>query len=184
MTTPFELTPADVSCIEEAFEAIAGSVTGDLVHDAAQITARDPKWAEAAISLLERLDAAEGRTRSSGGDFDWSTSSLRNMIARAAQNRCRPMTPKTPTPQGISALLKRARFPRAAGRGTHGFSAGKIYQGSGVVRVRYWFAAGGGTDAERRAHLERYAKVITAAGYIAELHDDGRKLLVFAKGEC
>jgi hypothetical protein len=82
MSTPFELTPADISAIEEAFEAIAGSVTGDLVPDAAQITARDPKWAEAAMSLLERLDAA----RSADGDTDWSTSSLRNMIARAAQS--------------------------------------------------------------------------------------------------
>jgi hypothetical protein len=81
MTTPFDLTPADIACITEAFEAIAGSVTGDLVPDAAQITARDPKWSAQARSLLERLDAA----RSEGDGPDWSTSSLRNMIARAAQ---------------------------------------------------------------------------------------------------
>ena len=43
---------------------------------------RDPKWSAAAVSLLERLDAA----RSEGGGPDWSTSSLRNMIARAAQS--------------------------------------------------------------------------------------------------
>ena len=85
MSTPFELTPADISAIEEAFEAIAGSATGDLVHDAAQITARDPKWSAAATSLLERLDAA----RSEGDGPDWSTSSLRNMITRASRRRNR-----------------------------------------------------------------------------------------------
>jgi hypothetical protein len=85
MTTPFELTPADISCIEEAFEAIAGSVTGDLVEDAPQITARDPKWGAAATSLLERLDVA----RSEGDGPDWSTSSLRNMITRAGLRRNR-----------------------------------------------------------------------------------------------
>jgi hypothetical protein len=94
------------------------------------------------------------------------------------------MTTKTPTASGISLLLAAAGFARVGGRDTEGFSAGKVYQGEGIVRVRHWFAAGGGTDAERRAHLERYALVITAAGYIAELHDDGRKLLVFSKGEC
>jgi hypothetical protein len=93
-------------------------------------------------------------------------------------------TTRTPTPQGISRLLADAGFARVGDRDTEGFSAGKIYQGAGDVRVRHWFAAGGGTDAERRAHLERYALVITAAGYTAELHDGGRKLLVFAKGEC
>jgi len=85
MSTPFELTPADIACITEAFEAIAGSATGDLVHDAAQMTARDPKWSAPAIDLLKRLDDA----RSAADDVDWSTSSLRDMITRASRRRNR-----------------------------------------------------------------------------------------------
>ena len=77
----FDLTPADIACITEAFEAIAGSKTGDLGVYAPVVLAADPKWATAAADLLERIDAA----RPDGGP-DWSTSSLRNMIARAAQN--------------------------------------------------------------------------------------------------
>ena len=81
MTITFDLTPADIGCITEAFEAIAGATTGDLVPDAPQMTARDPRWAAQARSLLERLDDA----RSDGDGPDWSTSSLRNMITRATQ---------------------------------------------------------------------------------------------------
>lgn len=81
MSIIFDLTPADIACITEAFEAIAGSATGDLGVYAPQATARDPQWNAQARSLLERLDA----TRSEGDGPDWSTSSLRNMIARAAQ---------------------------------------------------------------------------------------------------
>jgi len=81
MTTSFDLTPADIACITEAFEAIAGSRTGDLGVYAPVALAADPKWATAAGDLLERLDAA----RSAGDGPDWSTSSLRNMITRAAQ---------------------------------------------------------------------------------------------------
>src|ERR1035441_4166674 len=39
-----------------------------------------------------------------------------------------------------------AGFARVGDRDTEGFSAGKIYQGAGDVRVRHWFAAGGGRD--------------------------------------
>jgi len=82
MTIPFALTIADIACITEAFEALAGSVTGDLGVGAPAATARDPQWSAQARSLLERLDVA----RSEGDGPNWSTSSLRNMIARAAQN--------------------------------------------------------------------------------------------------
>ena len=34
MNHPFNLTDADIACITEAFEAIAGSVTGDLADEA------------------------------------------------------------------------------------------------------------------------------------------------------
>ncbi len=81
MTITFSLTPADIACITEAFEAIAGATTGDLGVYAPQMTARDPQWNAQARDLLERLDAA----RSDGDGPDWSTSSLRNMITRAAQ---------------------------------------------------------------------------------------------------
>ena len=81
MTITFDLTPADIACITEAFEAISGSATGDLVPDAPLMTARDPQWSAQARSLLERLDVA----RSDGDGPDWSTSSLRVMITRAAQ---------------------------------------------------------------------------------------------------
>lgn len=84
MTVPFDLTPADIGCITEAFEVIAGSATGDLGVYAPVVMARDPKWNAAARDLLERMDAAEAGTRGSD-DPHWSTSSLRNMIARAAQ---------------------------------------------------------------------------------------------------
>ena len=84
MTIPFDLTPADIGVITEAFEVIAGSATGDLGVYAPAVMARDPKWNAAARDLLERIDAAEARTRGSDS-LDWSTSSLRDMIARAAQ---------------------------------------------------------------------------------------------------
>jgi hypothetical protein len=73
----------------------------------------------------------------------------------------------TPTPQGISALLKRAGFQRAAlearGRGGHcsGFRVTKNY--SGGVRVRHAFLTGGRQDP--KPHLARYAAVIESAGW-------------------
>lgn len=93
------------------------------------------------------------------------------------------MATKTPTPQSISALLKRAGFTRASQRGTSGFAAGKVYQGDGIVRVRHYFWSMGASDTQHRAHLERYAKAITEAGYTARIDDDGRKLTVTAETE-
>jgi hypothetical protein len=97
------------------------------------------------------------------------------------------MTVKTPTPQAVSALLKRSGFKRSGLRSdgindTGGYAVGKVYQGEGIVRVRHYFLSMGAGMDRHRAQLERYAEVITAAGYAAELQDDGRKLIVTAKG--
>ena len=54
------------------------------------------------------------------------------------------MTARTPTPQGISRLLAGRGFPHAEGRGSDGFSASRILQGDGIVRVRHWFPSAGG----------------------------------------
>lgn len=81
MSIPFDLTPADIGCITEAFEALAGSATGDLGVYAPVVMARDPKWNAQARDLLERIDAA----RPGGDGPEWSTAELRDMIARAAQ---------------------------------------------------------------------------------------------------
>lgn len=80
------------------------------------------------------------------------------------------MPPKTPTASGISRLLAKAGFKRAAvevrGRGGHGsgFRVTKNY--SGGVRVRHVFLTGGRQDPE--PHLARYAKTITEAGWTVE----------------
>jgi hypothetical protein len=96
------------------------------------------------------------------------------------------MATRTPTPQSISALLKRAGFTRADSRSDSGFAAGKIYLGEdkGAVRVRHYFSSMGTPDAQHRAQLERYAEAITEAGYAAEIDDDGRRLIVTAEGKA
>lgn len=94
------------------------------------------------------------------------------------------MTTKPPTPQGISALLRKAGFTRSARTGRSGtcsgFRAGKVYTREGAVRVSHHFWSMG-TPAERhREELTRYAEVITAAGYRAEIQNGGRDLIVTA----
>ena len=93
------------------------------------------------------------------------------------------MTDRTPTPQSISRLLAKAGFTRVEGRYTGGFSTAQIRQGEGAVRVRHWFLSMRGTDAQHRAELERYAEVITEAGYTATIDGDGRRLIVTANHE-
>ena len=75
---------------------------------------------------------------------------------------------KTPTPQAISALLKRAGFERAVIKRRGGHSGFKGQEGvhgeSVVVSHRFW--AMGSTHAERyREWLDRYSSPIVAAGY-------------------
>ena len=108
-------------------------------------------------------------------------------------------TGKTPTPQGISALLRRAGFKRSVREGrsgaSSGYRVGKIYgrvvliqqdgaiiQEGRAVEVRHVFWSMGGTPAERyRQELERYAPAIEAAGYRTEIQNGGRSLIVTAK---
>ena len=52
------------------------------------------------------------------------------------------------------------------------------------MRVRHYFLSMGAPDAQHRAQLERYAKVITEAGYAAEIDGDGRRLIVTAEGKA
>jgi hypothetical protein len=78
------------------------------------------------------------------------------------------MAANPPTPQRISALLKRAGFERAVIKmrgGRSGFDAKQgLADGSVVVRHRFW--AMGATNPDRyREWLERYSAVIVAAGY-------------------
>jgi hypothetical protein len=90
---------------------------------------------------------------------------------------------KTPTPQGISALLRKAGFTRATpGNGMFGYVASKIYAGECGVRVRY-LGLRSAPDGARREQLEEYAKVISAAGYAAAIDGDGWELIVTAATE-
>jgi hypothetical protein len=107
------------------------------------------------------------------------------------------MTPKTPTPQGISTLLRKAGFRRSERQGrsgpSSGYRVGKIYgrvqlnDGTvtgegGAIEVRHAFWSMGGMPAERyRQELERYAPVIEAAGFRTEIQQGGRSLIVTAK---
>ena len=93
------------------------------------------------------------------------------------------MTTKTPTASGISRLLAKAGFKRAAvevrGRGGHrsGFRVTKNY--SSGVRVRHVFLTGGRQDPN--IHLARYARTITEAGWTVEAGT--YELIVSAKPE-
>jgi hypothetical protein len=83
------------------------------------------------------------------------------------------MTAKTPTPQGISALLRKAGFQRAAVStrdGYSGFQVTKCHTRVGAVKVRQYFFLGGSPAARYREPLRRYANVIEAAGYSAEMY--------------
>lgn len=89
-------------------------------------------------------------------------------------------SPKTPTPQGISALLRKAGFERAEvirkgrhhGENTAGY---RVHKAPGEVRVNHWPATVPPTARttefaaeERRQTLEmlgRYAEAIEAAGW-------------------
>jgi len=63
--------------------------------------------------------------------------------------------PKPPTPQGVSALLKRA-----------GFST--VYAREGAVRVKHLFWSMRATPEQHAAKLAPYAKAIAEAGWSVE----------------
>lgn len=83
-----------------------------------------------------------------------------------------------PTPQGISALLRRAGHQRAItrtrGRNTEGYRVKRSPHDSDAVLVNWWADSGSMTD-ERAKHdqtLKGFADVISAAGYRAEVRLD------------
>lgn len=81
------------------------------------------------------------------------------------------MTSQSPSPQGISALLKRAGFTQAVVKlrgGTSGFrvSAGTAPGGPAAVRVRHYTIFGTRTHEGRM--LAKYAAAITNAGWSVE----------------
>lgn len=82
------------------------------------------------------------------------------------------MTPKPPTPQGVSALLKRAGFARAVIQmrgGCSGFRVTKDHGREGRVRVRHHTWTMASDDARHQRELARYAKTITEAGWSVEV---------------
>lgn len=79
---------------------------------------------------------------------------------------------KKPTPQAISALLKRAGFERAVigiQGGKSGFKVEQCRTRVGAVKVRQVFLIGGMPPQHYRGTLRRYATAIEAAGYQAEV---------------
>jgi hypothetical protein len=79
---------------------------------------------------------------------------------------------KAPTPQGISALLRKAGFERAVisiRGGTSGYQVTKCRARAEAVKVRQYFTLGGTSLQRYRHELRRYAKAIEAAGYQTEV---------------
>lgn len=95
-------------------------------------------------------------------------------------------SPKTPTPQGISALLRKAGFERSVSRprnqgSSSGFIVGKCYDDEGAVQVRHHFWSMGTPLDRYEEKLAAYAEAITAAGFAAER--GWHRLIVRAKAE-
>lgn len=82
------------------------------------------------------------------------------------------MTVKQPTPQGISALLKRAGFTRSEPDGRNGRCSGFLVSsrssGDGA-RVRHYFRTMAGRDSSSQPQIvAAYAEAIRAAGWAVE----------------
>jgi hypothetical protein len=89
----------------------------------------------------------------------------------------------TPTPQGISALLRKAGFTRAVigiRGGNSGFKVTKCRARENAVEVRQYFQLSVSSLEPYRDKLRRYAEVIEAAGYGTEAGT--YHLIVTAKG--
>lgn len=92
-------------------------------------------------------------------------------------------TPKTPTPQGISALLRKAGFEKSVTsttrvRGWHSRSWGFVVRGymKGIVYVHHEDGGHMQTDEAQVARVreqERYAVAIESAGYAVERGEGG-----------
>ena len=96
------------------------------------------------------------------------------------------MATKAPTPQGISALLRKAGFTRSQESGQYwrhpGYIVRKDWAADGTVRVQYFNSSGASSKAQVDARLRKYTEAITAAGYHVQsgVHGD---LIVTAAGE-
>jgi len=80
---------------------------------------------------------------------------------------------KSPTPQAISTLLKRAGFKRSVPDSWHadsGYRVTKSSSSEGSVRVRHIFLTMGASNEQHRLKLDAYAKAIEAAGWTVEPH--------------
>ncbi len=96
-------------------------------------------------------------------------------------------TTRNPTPQGISALLKRAGFTRSepmerSGRNS-GFLVNRDHGHGGTVRVRHYFRMMGADQdgSIRKEKLAAYTKTITEAGWAVEAGE--HELIVTAAPE-
>jgi len=89
---------------------------------------------------------------------------------------------RQPTPQGISALLRKAGFQRSERTGRMGYSSGfavsKSYGTEGSVRVRYTTWSMGGGQEIRLRQLAKYVPVIEAAGWSVRYADRIAELIV------
>jgi hypothetical protein len=94
------------------------------------------------------------------------------------------MSSKSPTPQGISALLRKAGFERGVSnppeQACDGFAVIPNRPGDGVVLVAWW-SAGADGGIRHLTMLERYSEAIERAGYRARPADDGTYLIVTAQ---
>jgi hypothetical protein len=93
---------------------------------------------------------------------------------------------KPPTPQGISRLLKSARFDRSevAGPGStrvSGYVVELSHAPADSVRVRYHSLLALGSSARREQMLAAYAKTITEAGW--QVKAGPHELIVMAPKE-
>lgn len=99
-----------------------------------------------------------------------------------ATGKAEAMTPKPPTPQGISALLKRAGFKRSErqiGGFGNGFVAEKIHGRDDAIRVRHRFWSMRANRDDALPHLAAYSVAIEAAGWAVEF--GSWELIVTAK---
>lgn len=95
-------------------------------------------------------------------------------------------TTKPPTPQGISALLRKAGFTRSIPSGQYwrhpGFIVRKDWADDHAVRVDYFNASGGVTQAHTDARLREYTKAITDAGWHVESGVYGALIVTAGEG--
>jgi hypothetical protein len=85
---------------------------------------------------------------------------------------------RQPTPQSISALLRKAGFTRAVVRIRGGISGYRVSNADpGTVWV--WHYTMFGTRTSEAAKRAQYAETITSAGYVVE-DDTGRDRLIVA----